>query len=290
MKDFLKLLFSEEACGTVGKTQYETEVIKLQQVEGNAEDYQFVTLNELTEGKSRADRNVTCFRNFLLEFDNLPIDEQMKVLDDVPYLTVTFSGSKSCHAIISLEEPLSSREEYDHLVKWILEAVPGADKACKNPSRFTRLAGGVNQRTGRKQELLKTGKRISVKDLKEWLSSRVEEPAEEEDRNLGVLSDWFSDIQKSGYRGKLHPATKKFIKTGGMRGNRHRSLFLSACNLRDNFYTIDEAKFLLTHRLKIVYTKEGREYEMDNKLKAIEDAYSHEPQTPFKDLAPKVHK
>jgi len=61
----------------------------------------------------RADHNVICFRNFLLEIDNMPIEQQVEhVRNLVPVTAIVFSGKKSYHFIISLTEPMPDYDSY----------------------------------------------------------------------------------------------------------------------------------------------------------------------------------
>lgn len=283
----LSKLFNPESWIVLGKTKYDTVSQQVKTLSADKSGYQFFTLNELEEGKSRADKHVKVFRNFLVEFDGISLEEQEKVISEsgLPYCTMTFSGSKSYHCVISLQDPCKSEEEYRDLVNWIYAAMPQADPACKNPSRFSRIEGGINVSTGTKQGGLLCRERITQKELIAWLQSRCDKPVPQKDADLELLSDDFLKIQAKGIRGKLHGATERFIKTGGRKGTRHRNLFVSACNLRDNFYTLEEAKILLMTRLSVIYSKEGRSGEdYDLKVRCIEDAFACEPRINWESL------
>lgn len=112
-------------------------------------DLQYFAINSM-EGEGRADANVTSHRNFLVEFDKIPREEQMKAVKKLgmPYSTVTFSGSKSLHFIISLEEALLNRNVYDFAVEWLYNILTpyGVDTQTSNPSRFSRVPGGTNEK------------------------------------------------------------------------------------------------------------------------------------------------
>lgn len=109
----------------------------------------------------RADHNVVCYRNILIELDNMPIMEQQQyVLERTPVTSIVFSGNKSYHFIISLANPCPTREAYDKLVRAFHRLLPLADKSTKNPSRFSRLPGVVRPDTGLLQELVYLGSRI----------------------------------------------------------------------------------------------------------------------------------
>lgn len=110
---------------------------------------------------SRADANVTCLRNFLIEIDSMPLDDQISyVTGKVPVTSIVFSGSKSYHFIISLETPLATKAEYDSVARRLLKLLPAADKSCKNPSRLSRLPLAVRPETNLVQRLVLLNERI----------------------------------------------------------------------------------------------------------------------------------
>lgn len=94
----------------------------------------------------RCDDAVAVFRHAVAEFDGMPLADQFSFwmgfgLDAVA--AITFSGSKSLHAVLRVDA--ASREEWERDVRGRLfrrVLVPlGCDGACANPSRLTRLAG-----------------------------------------------------------------------------------------------------------------------------------------------------
>ncbi len=94
----------------------------------------------------RCDTAVAVFRHAVAEFDGMPLADQFAFwmgwgLDAVT--AVTFSGSKSLHALLRVDA--ANREEWEKSVKGGLfrrVLVPlGCDRACVNPARLSRLAG-----------------------------------------------------------------------------------------------------------------------------------------------------
>lgn len=157
--DFLNLLFdpgqrtcfAPDAYGTTVKASPEPTDI-------------FFSINALSA--SRADANVTCYRNFLLELDTLPLNQQIEaVTSKIPVSSITYSGGKSYHFIISLREPLQDETEYRRVWRGLHEAVPQADKTTKNPSRLSRLPGVLRPDTSLMQELVYLGNRIALAEL-----------------------------------------------------------------------------------------------------------------------------
>lgn len=115
---------------------------------------------------SRADANVLCYRNFLLELDSVPLKEQIALVTaKLPVTSIVFSGGKSYHFIISLREPVTTEAEYRRVWRGLHETVPEADKSTKNPSRLSRLPGVVRPDTGLLQELIYLGDRIALAEL-----------------------------------------------------------------------------------------------------------------------------
>lgn len=118
----------------------------------------------------RADHNVVSFRNFLIELDGMPLEEQIEyVTSKIPVSAITYSGGKSYHFILSLEEPLKSLEEYKHLALRLHSLLPKADKSTKNPSRLSRLPTAIRPDTGKEQTSVQIGTRIPLQTLENML-------------------------------------------------------------------------------------------------------------------------
>jgi len=114
----------------------------------------------------RADVNVCSLRNFLVELDSGTLEEQYRLVTSrLPISACTFSGSKSLHFIISLEQPLATLQEYRHLATRLLKLVPEADPSCRNASRLTRLPCVIRPETGLEQKLWYVGSRIPLAEL-----------------------------------------------------------------------------------------------------------------------------
>ena len=276
MEEFLEALFEPEERVCAGDNAFEVESFAQRSLSpGDC----YITLNPLVNGATRADKNVSILRNFLVEFDEMELEDQLSYVkkNEMPFTTCVFSGNKSFHFVLSLADPVETKAEYDQLVRWLYAAVPEADPSCKNPSRFTRLGGGTHK-NGTRQDIELLNERITKEELITWLKSKCDEPVNTTKAAKQMASEEFFVIQASGYRAKMHKATKEFCKTGGRKGFRHKNVFIAACNLRDCYYTVDEAKFLCLHKLKEVYAMQGRdEEELDLKERAIEDAFLQAP-------------
>lgn len=175
MRRFRNLLFEEDSATCYTQSPHGTDVAYYP----NPEDL-FFSINELDEYTDkeptqeyhspkrprRADCNVVCYRNFLIELDGMPLEDQVAyVRSRVPVTSIVFSGSKSYHFIISLETPLATKAEYDDVARRLLALLPAADRSCKNPSRLSRLPFRIRPETGKEQELIYLGERVKNEEL-----------------------------------------------------------------------------------------------------------------------------
>lgn len=165
----------------------------------------------------RADVNVICLRNILIEIDCMPLRDQYKFITDsgLPYSTCTFSGSKSFHFIISLENPCGNLKEYKELVERIYKALNKQSKvidtSCKNPSRLSRMGDSIRD-NGKPQNIIHVGSRINNAILESWLLNNcpVEQPKQKVfiPQQQGELSPWarvtlMKGITEEGKRNQL---------------------------------------------------------------------------------------
>ena len=216
---------------------------------------QFFSINAHKPGTTRAIANVTTYRNFLVEFDEMKChDGSTRVLSKaeqgeyilsskIPVSTVVWSGGKSYHVIISLETPLASLDEYNFYSKWIHAIMKLADKATKDCARFSRIPGGTyrDKKTNaptNEQALLLVKGRIPNSTFLAWLNNHAEcKPKQVKPKPaLGNISQPLS--HKSIF---LRYTTKAFHVKGAPQGEWNTSLFSAACDLFNNGFTMDEA-------------------------------------------------
>lgn len=119
----------------------------------------------------RNDNNVTAFRSFLIELDVGEIKTQLNTIKHLglPFSAQTFSGNKSVHTVITLDEDLPTRKHYDKIAEWLLKIITLADKNCKNPSRGIRMPSVIRD-NGKKQRLIELKNRVSHKELFAFLN------------------------------------------------------------------------------------------------------------------------
>lgn len=162
IKKFYEVLFEPGETTCFSETAFGTSVYHVDDIQNTYPNYQrlmYFSVNALHT--HRFDCNVTSYRNFLIENDKIAtIPEQIALVKKIgmPFSTVTYSGGKSVHFIISLESPLPDESTYRFVADWIHNIInvglltgepdgPGDfrfDHKTKNPSRFTRVPGGTN--------------------------------------------------------------------------------------------------------------------------------------------------
>ena len=116
-------------------------------------------INPMNKMGERKKENVEAFRTALVEYDDIPKEEQVRryLKSGLPIYAITDSGGKSVHALVRVDA--QNADEYYSLVNRLyayLEKEFGSapDKQNKNPSRMSRLAGA--QRGEQIQKLLYT--------------------------------------------------------------------------------------------------------------------------------------
>jgi hypothetical protein len=176
---------------------------------------------------------VTAFRNILIEMDTISLEDQASHIEDIklPYSTCVFSGGKSFHYIISLKQDLTSRKDYDKLVRRIYAAVGNnlVDQSTKNPSRFSRMPNSYRADKDTYQELIYVGERIENDALEAWLLNRGVEPitdtAWEDITYKSVVKKDFSSLSAS---------TRNFLMMGAEQGTWNYSIFKAAAEMLRN--------------------------------------------------------
>lgn len=169
-----------------------------------------IGINPIT-GPTRKDSAVTAFRSFLVEMDGGTIKEQMEIVKkaEMPFSSCVFSGGKSLHFCITLNQDLPSVEIYRFFSEWILNSMPMADQGTGNPSRGTRYPETKRHDTGRMQKAVILGERISLNKLKGFLAKHPDKvPVEKNhnmddfeprDRNPLAADSWFTKGMAEGF-------------------------------------------------------------------------------------------
>ena len=253
---FFNLLFNKDESTCFSSSAKGVKVYKLTQETMNNNANEFFCVNPLSldldqsptkdwhDAKvgRRADCNVTTFRNILIEIDSpdFPLKRQVEFIKEsgLPFSTAVYSGSKSVHFIVSLEESLNTKEEYRAMFKriWIaLGKIP--DRACGNTSRLTRYPNGYRTEKNKMQTLLHVGTRVSNQALEAWLVSKGV-PADHKEVQT-IARDFNLERPEFFFHSKLRFATKKFLLNGAPEGEWNISLFSAVCDLVNNSANYD---------------------------------------------------
>lgn len=257
MREYLRILFNPDELVCSGSTTYANRVSSLQSVKTSD---CFISVNPLHT--SRADAHVTAHRNFLIEIDKIPLEEQKKYIDElqIPFSTMTFSGNKSFHFVIALAEGCATKEEYASKALWLHNICDKADPSTKNPSRFTRVPNSINNKTGMPQTLIETRGRVSKRDFVAWLDRY---PQLQPRRKFNLVRKYYPP----GEHGDLSEYTKQFLTAGAPSGERNNRLYAAACDLALNGYKEDEASYMLCAPLM------NTDLEPESCLKTIASAF-----------------
>jgi len=134
----------------------------------HSDDLTLVALNPIHG--FRQDANCTSYRNFLLELDVGDMDSQIEYIKNirVPYSAMVFSGSKSIHTLVSLDQDLPSENVYRKFAEWTLAIATMADQNTKNPSRSIRIPGAYRE-PGKQQKLVEYRGPVSLYEFVAWL-------------------------------------------------------------------------------------------------------------------------
>jgi hypothetical protein len=107
---------------------------------------------------------LTSFNNFVFEFDDLTLDEQLKLIKKHRKLIyrVIFSGNKSYHVWFRVNNAPQSVKEYESLAKQLNQLLfdNKACKSCINPAQLMRAPNEVNKETGNLQEVIMNKRNI----------------------------------------------------------------------------------------------------------------------------------
>lgn len=188
----------------------------------------------------RDDASVTAYRNFLVEMDYGPLPEQLAYAKAIglPYSAVVFSGSKSLHFLISLDQDLPSYDVYYLMAEWTLGIATAADQNTKNPSRQIRIPGAYRE-PGKKQLIVEHKGPTSLKVFSEWLAAHPgAKPKPPEKR----------EISKEWDPKKLKGWVSKRLQDGniGAKQGRNKEWFAIACEFALAGYNEDDTMDILS--------------------------------------------
>jgi hypothetical protein len=155
----------------------------------------------------REDLNCTAFRNFLVEMDSGPLAQQLDYIkgSGMPYSAVMFSGNKSLHFLISLDQDLPRESIWRTLSEWMLNVVTLADPLTKNPSRSIRMPEAWRE-PNKLQRLVEFKGPVKAQDLVAWLNrypsskpvTREKKEYKEGEHDFSRIKGWVINALKNG--------------------------------------------------------------------------------------------
>lgn len=112
--------------------------------------------------ESPLNRNVIC-QNFLFESDILSKEEQLEIIErnrNILY-RVVWSGNKSFHCVVRLNKPVTVTQykKIWHYLRYTYK-FNGADEQSAVASKYTRVPGQMNEKTGEEQTLYCNDKNV----------------------------------------------------------------------------------------------------------------------------------
>jgi hypothetical protein len=200
----------------------------------NENDINLVALNPISG--FRTDKNVTAFRSFLIEMDEGDLLEQKKYIEslNMPYSICTFSGNKSLHYGIVLDDDLPSEKFWKFINQWILNIVTKADQQTKNPSRSIRFPGNIrNDGQGLEQKLVEINGRVCRGALYVWLNKFPDKKPKQEQKLVRTTIPDLSNVPPYIY--DLLNALREGTQT-----ERNKTWFHIACVIGTRVSSVDE--------------------------------------------------
>lgn len=253
---FLKLLFNdgEHICVSPNKYGYHsieqsmlnTDISLISPKENQApttikeSDINLIAINPIKG--FRRDENVTAFRTFLIECDEGTLEEQKKYIEDsgLPYSACVFSGNKSLHFAVVLDEDLPNISAWRWINQWILNILTKADQQVKNPSRSIRFPGN-RRHDGKKlvQSMITNNGRVSQEIFFKWIDKFEKQKPKKEDKMIRG-NVYHNPIDMTNI-----PEDVKSILSSPISENRNATWFYIACRLAKVGIDIDRAVYML---------------------------------------------
>lgn len=160
------------------------EVVKL-----NGDSTLYCCVNPLKK-KERKSNRVSAFKHLLVEFDELTIDEQKRILEkeNFPAAAIVFSGKKSLHLIFKLDA--NSKKEFEERQEFVWDYLKNRgyknDTATKDAVRFSRIAGCYRAETQATQQLISVNSGFAT--FEEWQSSVFQSEIKSKLENVKMIS------------------------------------------------------------------------------------------------------
>lgn len=211
----LNILFDENDTICVCSQKHSTGKFmkKITRNKCNSAEGMFYVINPVKPNSDRrTKKDIDIFRNFLVEFDEMPLDEQIDYVKSIgmPYSAIVYSGNKSYHFLISLEEPLEGIEDYSHYAEYLHNVVKFSDRQTKESNKLGRYPEALRKETGKRQEVIEIRGRVTNSEFIDWLAKHDDcIPAKKDfssspskknrDKIIEVLDWYVKDYLKQDY-------------------------------------------------------------------------------------------
>lgn len=223
----------------------------------NTEDLLLAAINPIYG--FREDSNCIAFRNFMVEMDSGSLPEQKAYVNarGMPYSACIFSGNKSLHYLISVDQDIPSEKTWRMFAEWILNIMTAADPLTKNPSRSIRIPGAYRE-PGKKQILVDFKGPIKMSELVSWLSKFPQERPKKHEKKQPVGEFDF---------GRIKPWVKISLVNGiDSSKSRNQTWFAIACEFYLAGYNFDDSIEIMEQYF--VPEKDFKEKEWRNTVKS----------------------
>lgn len=257
LEKMLGLLFEPHETVCASPTVYATS--SKSQFDVTTEDA-FLTVNPVNGFRRVAD--VTAFRSFLVEvdpkdWDTLNEHEKSQVLDwqrgyiqrsGLPISACIFSGNKSLHYLVVLDEPFFNNEDYKFHFRWLANVLDEVDVQAGNAIAGVRVPGHTRVETGKMQRLEFIGSRISRSAFLTFLERHLDaKPRNKKFQQYKTQRTYEYDEHEPtpGEYGRLSRRALRFLECGAPRGEWHREFIFTVKDLKAQNYSIEEAEELL---------------------------------------------
>lgn len=214
----------------------------------------------------RNDQNATAYRNFLVELDYGPLEQQQAYVDrmKMPYSAAVFSGSKSLHFLISLDTDIPNEKIWRQYAEWTLKIMTMADQQTKNPSRSIRVPGALRKDSGKHQTMWSYRGPVSIKDFKAWLELHPDDKPKERT---------FDPVKKEFNKVASFDTLKLWVREALNRGitkNRNYTWFLIGCEFSRGGFSLDGTLQILDQ-----FYREERDFKRKEWIGAVTSGYKH---------------
>lgn len=223
------------------------------------EDINLISINPISGYKN--DSHCTAFRSFLIEADHMSLEDQRHYFEkelDLKFSSCVYSGEKSYHYIITLDEDLPNVGYYRFYAQWILNICSQADQNTKNPSRSTRFPDNIRN-GGKKQDVIHIGSRITQEALFRWLSHWENCKPVQRSRSVQNFNRNFHNT--------IPPWIQENLKNG-ITIDRNNTWFKLACSCFKNGWSLED----LTVELE-PYFQHERDFTKREWLSVLKSAY-----------------